>query len=343
MTVKFGNAGSGVSASSAGGTGGLGYTWEHPVAWTQLRKYFEKSVGEEESKKLISILESNAKSLEDFLDAAYLKANGGNVFGKANFSGEVNISGYINVPPPGVIVQWAGAITSGAPLGWLLANGAQVLISQYENLYNTLTNFGSTFPYGPNTNGSGGAGSTHFRLPNLAGRVPVGIDAGQTDFDQMGETGGAKTVTLDTTQIPSHAHGQTPHQHTQQGSFGTDGQNLDHFHPGTTASNGTHDHSIDVQGMATQSHAHSSTTLDSVAGKPNPSTGSSVATRSPINNDGGHDHVFNTGGTSNTHGHGFTLSGDTASAGGGNTTDTGGGLAHNNLQPYIVLNYIIKH
>jgi microcystin-dependent protein len=34
----------------------------------------------------------------------------------------------------------------------------------------------------------------------------VGLDSGDTDFDVVEETGGAKTVTLDTTQIPSHRH-----------------------------------------------------------------------------------------------------------------------------------------
>lgn len=39
-----------------------------------------------------------------------------------------------------------------------------------------------------------------------AGRVPVGVDTSQTEFDTVEETGGAKTVTLDTTQMPAHIH-----------------------------------------------------------------------------------------------------------------------------------------
>lgn len=39
-----------------------------------------------------------------------------------------------------------------------------------------------------------------------AGRVIVGLDSGQTEFDTLGETGGAKTHTLITTELPSHTH-----------------------------------------------------------------------------------------------------------------------------------------
>lgn len=41
-----------------------------------------------------------------------------------------------------------------------------------------------------------------------AGRVLVGIDAGQTEFDTGLETGGVKTHTLTEAEIPSHVHGE---------------------------------------------------------------------------------------------------------------------------------------
>lgn len=40
----------------------------------------------------------------------------------------------------------------------------------------------------------------------IAGKVIVGIDGTQTEFDTLDETGGAKTHTLDITEIPAHTH-----------------------------------------------------------------------------------------------------------------------------------------
>lgn len=50
-----------------------------------------------------------------------------------------------------------------------------------------------------------------------AGRVLVGQDAGDADFDTLEETGGAKTVTLTGAQsgMPQHTHLQDAHGHTQ--------------------------------------------------------------------------------------------------------------------------------
>lgn len=39
-----------------------------------------------------------------------------------------------------------------------------------------------------------------------AGRVLVGLDAGQAEFDTLGETGGAKDVTLTVAHLPAHTH-----------------------------------------------------------------------------------------------------------------------------------------
>ena len=48
-----------------------------------------------------------------------------------------------------------------------------------------------------------------------SGRVLVGLDSGQTEFDTVKETGGAKTVTLTAAQsgLPQHTHVQNAHTH----------------------------------------------------------------------------------------------------------------------------------
>lgn len=51
-----------------------------------------------------------------------------------------------------------------------------------------------------------GNGSSTFNVPDLKGRTVVGVDSGQTEFDALGETGGAKTHTLQGSEMPSHQH-----------------------------------------------------------------------------------------------------------------------------------------
>lgn len=48
-----------------------------------------------------------------------------------------------------------------------------------------------------------------------AGRVPVGYNADDTDFNGAEKTGGDKTTTLTVAQMPVHTHVQDAHFHTQ--------------------------------------------------------------------------------------------------------------------------------
>lgn len=107
-------------------------------------------------------------------------------------SGQVaGAAGNIQVPF-GAIIEWPG---SAAPAGWHLCDGTAISRTGNPRLFAL---FGTTYGVGD--------GSTTFNLPNLKGRIPVGRDSGQTEFDTLGETGGAKTHTLTVPEIPSHTH-----------------------------------------------------------------------------------------------------------------------------------------
>lgn len=73
-------------------------------------------------------------------------------------------------PPTGTIVAFAG---STAPNGWFLCNGQEVSKNKFPALEAACQT-----TYGANTNGSGGAGSTHFVVPDMRGRMPIGVGAG---------------------------------------------------------------------------------------------------------------------------------------------------------------------
>lgn len=48
-----------------------------------------------------------------------------------------------------------------------------------------------------------------------AGRVPVGVNTSDNDFNASEKMGGSKSTTLTVEQMPSHNHTQNPHSHTQ--------------------------------------------------------------------------------------------------------------------------------
>ena len=55
-----------------------------------------------------------------------------------------------------------------------------------------------------------------------AGRVPVGVNTSDTNFNTVEKTGGAKTVTLTVNQIPSHTHRERGYYRVQGGVSGGD-------------------------------------------------------------------------------------------------------------------------
>lgn len=96
------------------------------------------------------------------------------------------------------------------PTGWLACDGAAVSRTTYAKLFAIL---GTTY--------GAGDGTTTFNTPNMKGRVPVGLDTGQTEFDVIGETGGEKTHTLTVPEMPSHTHAMQGTGALTDGSVGT--------------------------------------------------------------------------------------------------------------------------
>jgi microcystin-dependent protein len=82
-----------------------------------------------------------------------------------------------------------------APNGWAFCDGRQLPIAQYSALFSLL---GTSF---------GGNGVTTFGLPNLQSQASMHWGQGPGLSPRvLGETGGESTVTLQTSQMPSHTH-----------------------------------------------------------------------------------------------------------------------------------------
>jgi microcystin-dependent protein len=164
--------------------------------------------------------------------------------------------------------------TNTAPTGYLLCDGAAVSRATYARLFAVIgTQYGA------------GDGSTTFNLPDLKGRVPVGRDAGQTEFDALGEAGGEKTHILTEAEMPAHNHGGGSHSH----------------------------------GVSDPGHVHS--------------MGITHGDQDGSSSNGAVDGALNTG-------VGYT--GISIQSSGTIISTQGSGSDHNNLQPYTVVNFIIK-
>jgi microcystin-dependent protein len=81
------------------------------------------------------------------------------------------------------------------PKGWAWCNGQLLPLSQNTALFSLL---GTTY---------GGDGKSNFALPDLEGRAPMHPGQGPgLSLHDLGESGGAETVTLLQSEMPPHSH-----------------------------------------------------------------------------------------------------------------------------------------
>ena len=197
--------------------------------------------------------------------------------------------------PAGVVITYAG---STAPEGWLLCDGSAVSRDTYATLFDAI---GTTYGVGD--------GSTTFNVPNLQGRVVIGVSGTHA----LASTGGAETVTLQTTNLPSHTHSVPKHGHAN--TIGAKTPTLSHTitQPVFKYNSPTGKNTGNNQVIS----AYSSTA----------STAASRATNAAVG-----DHAATA----------CTMSGSVTARAAFNTQNAGTGGAHNNMQPFLAVNYIIR-
>jgi microcystin-dependent protein len=204
-------------------------------------------------------------------------------------------------------VRSAGGIPSGAIMDFAGAAAPSGWLLCDGASYSTATENGLFLAIGYTYGGSGGA----FNVPDLRGRVTAGPDGGTGRLNipnpsTVGSAGGEGTTVLTTAHLAVHAHGP--------GTL----QAADHLHsPG---------------GLYTGSHAHTGS-----AGNPD-----SGATGRFGQGDGVNVWDIATSTVGNLGIGGQTGAADRLLYLGGATANAGSGTAHNNTQPTMIMNKIIK-
>ena len=144
-------------------------------------------------------------------------------------------------------------------------------------------------------------GTTWERMSNGRVLVSAGTSGSGTTYT-LGATGGEESHNLTTAEMPSHNHG---------GGTSNGGE---HTHTGTTSTNGNHTHTLHKGGSGGSGGAYFSQ---------GQVYGTDSGTVTPPDEAGYHNHTFTTS-SNGTHTH--TIASD------------GGSQAHNNMQPYEVVN-----
>ena len=161
------------------------------------------------------------------------------------------------------------------------------------------------------------------------GRVPVGINPNDSDFNTVEKTGGEKTHKLSLAEIPSHTH-------TFKGNATSSAGAHTHTYAHANATSGSTALTIDQIPSHTHNIGRSGVYNNAGYGGFSQSSGTAEKfSTGAIGGGKGHTHSIGTynSNTSSNGAHTHTIS--------GTNTNSGGSGVHNNLQPYITC-YIWK-
>ena len=185
------------------------------------------------NKKVSELEEASAANEYDYL---MIIQNGVNKKIQASKIGTGQSGSGGDTLPIGAILPFSGDVI---PNGWLLCDGSVIEQEDYPELFEVLAgNYGII-------------SREEIRLPDLRGKVTIGKDSTDADFDTLGNTGGEKTHTLTVNEMPSHMHNimtnanwnslDSTYNHLARGSNGTD-ELKDGTEFGARASGGSQPH-----------------------------------------------------------------------------------------------------
>ena len=159
-----------------------------------------------------------------------------------------------------------------------------------------------------------GAGdeSTTFNLPNLSGRVAIGASASHA----LASTGGEEEHTLLAAEMPTHSHEVPQHGHTNS----------------ITASMPSLSHTVSTQPSYTYNSPSGSTNTDATTKDRTTYAGTSSVAASRTTNLSVAKHNATA----------CTMSGEVTDCDALTTDTVGSSAAHNNMQPYVTMNYVIS-
>lgn len=195
--------------------------------------------------------------------------------------------------PAGIVMPFAGTV---APQGCLLCDGSAVSRTTYAELFAVI---GTTY--------GAGDGETTFNIPDLSGRVVIGV----SNSHALASTGGSETVTLTSDQLPAHLHVVPQHGHENDIQMKT---------PAFA-------HNVNFPGFKYNGFYYS--TLANGSSTYRNSATNTYATRTQ-------DLLVADHASANCN-----MSGSVTKCNSFSSGTYGNGGAHNNMQPYISVNYII--